>query len=221
MTKSALNELGGFDEALGAGSPCGGGEDLDMFMRVILAGHRIVYEPSAIISHVHRADLAQLTKQMVAYGAGCTAALTAIVMRHPRARTELVTRLASGVTRIFKISDRVQGNPALPSGLMSREVRGMPLGPGCTARDGAIFAGSAAVGGVGRRHGARPPHDLRNYRASLPRERHCAPTVPARRAGSGQRSRPRPKLVRRVRHEPGSRRRRLSQPGQVAQQRPE
>jgi O-antigen biosynthesis protein len=129
LSARALKELGPFDEALGAGSPCGGGEDLDMFMRVILAGRTIAYEPSAIVSHVHRADLAQLSRQMVAYGSGCTAALTAVVMRHPRARRELATRLVSGVRRIFTISERVQGNPMLPPGLMRQEFRGMLLGP--------------------------------------------------------------------------------------------
>ena len=55
MTRSALAALGGFDEVLGAGTLCGGGEDLDVFMRTVLAGHRLVYEPSAVLSHVHRA----------------------------------------------------------------------------------------------------------------------------------------------------------------------
>jgi GT2 family glycosyltransferase len=129
LTATALKELGPFDEALGAGSPCGGGEDLEMFVRVILAGHTIAYEPSAIVSHVHRADLAQLSKQMVAYGSGCTAALTAIAARHPRARLELAARLVSGVLRIFAIRDRVHGNASLPAGLMRQEFRGMLLGP--------------------------------------------------------------------------------------------
>jgi len=129
MTKSALKELGPFDEALGAGSPCGGGEDLDIFMRVILAGHRLAYEPSAVVWHVHRAELSQLSRQMTAYGSGCTAALTAIVIRNPRTLLELAARTAKGLRRIAAIGSRVQGDPALPSGLMRQEVRGMLAGP--------------------------------------------------------------------------------------------
>ena len=129
MSRAALKELGGFDEALGAGTPSGGGEDLDMFMRVILAGHRLVYEPAAIVSHFHRTDLSELTRQMRAYGSGCTAALTAIVMKNPRSRLELPPRIAGGVLRIFTLSDRVRDNPALPSGLMRREIGGMLVGP--------------------------------------------------------------------------------------------
>ncbi len=129
MTKRALKELGPFDEALGAGSPCGGGEDVDMFVRVILAGRRVAYEPSAVVWHFHRAQLSQLSRQMTTYGSGCTAALTAMVMRDPRVLLQLAARTARGVQRITVIGSRVQGNPALPSGLMRREVRGMLGGP--------------------------------------------------------------------------------------------
>lgn len=130
MSRTALKELGGFDEALGAGTICGGGEDLDMFMRVILGGHRLVYEPSAIVWHFHRTDLAELTRQMRAYGTGCTAALTAIVIKNPRSRLELPPRIGRGVLRLFTLSDRVKDNPTLPSGLMRREIRGLLAGPG-------------------------------------------------------------------------------------------
>jgi O-antigen biosynthesis protein len=129
MTKSALKELGPFDEALGAGSPCGGGEDVDMFLRVILAGHRLAYEPSAVVWHVHRAELSELSRQMTAYGSGCTAALTAMVMRNPQVLLKLAAGTVRGLQRITVIGGRVQGNPALPSGLMLREVCGMLAGP--------------------------------------------------------------------------------------------
>jgi GT2 family glycosyltransferase len=129
MTRTALKELGGFDEALGAGTISGGGEDLDMFMRVILAGHRLVYEPSAIVWHFHRTDLADLTRQMRAYGTGCTAALTAIVVKRPRSRLELPPRIGRGVLRLFTLSERVADNPTLPPGLMRREIGGLLAGP--------------------------------------------------------------------------------------------
>jgi glycosyltransferase involved in cell wall biosynthesis len=129
MARSALKKIGRFDEALGAGSPCGGGEDLDMFMRIILAGHRLVYEPSAIVSHIHRAELSALSKQMRAYGSGLTAALTATVTKSSQARLELPPKIVMGVIRIFRMSDQVRGNPTLPSGLMAREIGGMFLGP--------------------------------------------------------------------------------------------
>ena len=35
-----MQRIGGFDTALGAGSPTDGGEDLDMFLRILLPGER-------------------------------------------------------------------------------------------------------------------------------------------------------------------------------------
>ncbi|PRC47119.1 glycosyl transferase family 2, partial [Mycobacterium sp. ITM-2017-0098] len=62
--------LGGFDEALGAGSPAGGGEDLDMFFRVLDAGAQLVYDPAAVVWHRHRADSDGLAAQSRTYGIG-------------------------------------------------------------------------------------------------------------------------------------------------------
>lgn len=129
VSRAVMKEIGEFDEALGAGTPSGGGEDLEIFMRIILSGNRIVYEPAAIVSHFHRTDLAELTRQMRAYGSGCTAALVAIVLHVPRARRELPPRIVRGVLRIFTLNDRVKDNPTLPAGLMGREIGGMLIGP--------------------------------------------------------------------------------------------
>jgi cellulose synthase/poly-beta-1,6-N-acetylglucosamine synthase-like glycosyltransferase len=129
MTRAALTELGGFDEALGAGTRCGGGEDLDVFMRVVLAGRRLVYEPSAIVAHIHRADLGDLAGQMRTYGSGCTAALTAVLLRNRRARLELPRKILAGATRIAKVGERTKDDLSLPSGLLAEELRGMVYGP--------------------------------------------------------------------------------------------
>jgi hypothetical protein len=134
VSRTALAEVGGFDEALGAGTASGGGEDLNMFMRVVLAGHRLVYEPAAVVSHVHRTDLAELARQMRAYGSGCTAALTAITLGNARARRELPLKVIAGMARMRKLSSGVRDNPALPSGLIRREVLGFLIGPLCYLR---------------------------------------------------------------------------------------
>jgi len=129
VSRTVLKEVGGFNEALGAGTPSGGGEDLNMFMRIVLAGHRLVYEPSAVVSHVHRTDLAELTRQMRAYGSGCTAALIAIFLEDARARRELPSKVVIGMTHMHKLSSGVRDNPTLPSGLIKREVAGFFEGP--------------------------------------------------------------------------------------------
>jgi glycosyltransferase involved in cell wall biosynthesis len=76
VRRSAMRRLGEFDPLLGAGSPARGGEDLDIFVRVILAGGRICYLPSALIWHQHRADNQALAEQVYAYGHGLGAYLT-------------------------------------------------------------------------------------------------------------------------------------------------
>lgn len=129
MSRSLLETLGGFDEALGAGSPSGGGEDLDIFMRTVLSGSALVYEPSAIISHVHRAELEDLRKQMFAYGSGFSASLVSLIVRNPGTLFQLSKRAVSGLSRLRVIAGRNGRDGALPADLMVREVRGMFFGP--------------------------------------------------------------------------------------------
>lgn len=81
MRRSAILELGGFDEALGVGTVTGGGEDIDMFSRVVLAGGALAVEPAALVWHRHRADLEALRVQARGYGTGLGAWLTKIALR--------------------------------------------------------------------------------------------------------------------------------------------
>lgn len=129
VSRALMKEIGGFDEALGAGTLSGGGEDLEIYMRILLSGNRIAYEPRAIVWHYHRSGLSELATQRRAYGTGLTAALAATVLRVPRARRELPPRILHGVLRIFTLRRRVKDNDSLPQGLMVTELRGMLAGP--------------------------------------------------------------------------------------------
>ena len=91
--------IGGFDTALGAGTVARGGEDLDLFVRVLLGGHLLVYEPAAMIWHRHPADPEHVRRELYSYGVGLSAMLTkqmltgqawAILRRVPRALWFLV-----------------------------------------------------------------------------------------------------------------------------------
>ena len=62
--------LGGFDPALDVGTPTGGGGDLELFFRVVAAGHALVYEPSAVVMHRHRTTMAGLARQRRGDGTG-------------------------------------------------------------------------------------------------------------------------------------------------------
>lgn len=129
VTRAVIKELGGFNEALGVGTPSGGGEDLNIFMRILLSGHTVAYEPSAVIRHVHRANVEELSRQMFGYGTGISAVLTAIMLDSPRARRELPPKVFRGISRMLNQSSQVRGNPALPSGLIAKEVAGLFAGP--------------------------------------------------------------------------------------------
>jgi GT2 family glycosyltransferase len=129
VSRALMKEIGGFDEALGAGTLSGGGEDLEIYMRILFSGNRIAHESAAIVWHYHRSELAELARQRRAYGTGLTAALAAIVLRTPQARRELPPRVLHGVLRIFTLHGRVKDNATLPRGLMGAEVGGMLMGP--------------------------------------------------------------------------------------------
>lgn len=68
--RQVLLELGGFDEALDTGRPLPGGGDLDIFFRVVRAGHCIAYEPRCLVFHEHRRDLPALRRQCWGWGLG-------------------------------------------------------------------------------------------------------------------------------------------------------
>ena len=52
--RDVLARIGGFDVALGAGTPARACEDTLALTLVLLAGYRIAYEPAALTRHHHR-----------------------------------------------------------------------------------------------------------------------------------------------------------------------
>ena len=130
--RALLVELGGFDEALGAGTRTRGGEDLDVFVRVLRAGRALVYEPAALVWHHHRADDAALLAQMYGYGTGLSAFVTKCLVQ-PGTRRELLGRIPLGVRRLAGIRTRTRerlADPvAAPRGALLREFLGFAAGP--------------------------------------------------------------------------------------------
>lgn len=97
FTRSALAETGGFDESLGAGTPARGGDDLAAFFDVVSRGHRLVYEPAAIVHHHHHPDTDAVRRTAFAYGVGLSAYLTRTLAERPASARDFVTRLPQGV----------------------------------------------------------------------------------------------------------------------------
>jgi O-antigen biosynthesis protein len=60
-------KVGLMNELLGPGTPCGAGEEMYLFYRILRAGYTLRYEPSAHVWHRHRQTLEALRKQQHAY----------------------------------------------------------------------------------------------------------------------------------------------------------
>jgi GT2 family glycosyltransferase len=128
---AVLQASGGFDEALGVGTPTRGGEDLAMFVELLTAGHQTGYEPTAIIEHQHRATMADLDRQIYGYGLGFTAMLTAVTLRDPRHALGLAAIVPAWLRSLRAESAVKSVNRAddYPPGLARAEFRGMAAGP--------------------------------------------------------------------------------------------
>jgi GT2 family glycosyltransferase len=126
-----LRVAGGFDRALGTGTPTRGGEDLAILVELLTAGDRIGYEPSAIVHHTHRATLEELERQMYGYGAGFTAMLTAIALRDPRHFAGLAAIVPAWVRSLRDPASakHAHRDDDYPRGLGRLEFRGMIAGP--------------------------------------------------------------------------------------------
>jgi GT2 family glycosyltransferase len=133
--KSRLAAIGGFDPALGAGSPALGGADIEAFTHLILRGGRLVYEPRAICWHKHRRDEAALRRQLFAYGVALTAILMKWLLRDPRLPRVLLRELAAILRgAVVPAASRLRNRPHLPRELARVELRGFLVGPAMYVR---------------------------------------------------------------------------------------
>jgi mycofactocin system glycosyltransferase len=78
--RSALDEMGGFDETLKSG------EDVDLCWRLIEAGARLRYEPIALVGHDHRTQLREWFARKTFYGTSAAP----LAVRHPGKTAPLV-----------------------------------------------------------------------------------------------------------------------------------
>lgn len=126
-----LDSIGGFDAALGTGTPAQNGEDLAAFFQVVAGGHTLVYNPAALLYHLHRRDYPGLYKQIYTYGVGLTAYLTKTVFDNPLRLLGLMTRIPYGL--YFTLGARSPKNKRksaqYPAELTRVELKGMLYGP--------------------------------------------------------------------------------------------
>ena len=82
--------VGGFDPAMGAGTLTHGGDDLEMFFRVLEEGHTLVYDPGAIVRHRHRRDYEGLRAQLASHGLAYYAFAIRSALAYPHRRAAFI-----------------------------------------------------------------------------------------------------------------------------------
>ena len=71
--RSALLEHGGWDEAIGPGTPWPGGEDKERLARLVLAGARVGYRPEPVVEHLQWRSRRQSLRAELGYARGAGA----------------------------------------------------------------------------------------------------------------------------------------------------
>jgi hypothetical protein len=100
--REALARIGGFDVALGGGTPAKGAEDVLAMTMVLLAGYRIAWEPAALMRHDHYRDLDGLYRQTVGHGVGLTAYYAALLRHRPSVFPALIRLAPTAVAYLRK-----------------------------------------------------------------------------------------------------------------------
>lgn len=135
VRRAVLTALGGFDEALDAGTATRSGGDHEMFGRILAAGHNIVYEPAAVSWHRHRRSWPELRETLQGYGTGVFAVVTRRVL-HDR---ELLA-VRHGLRWLYghhlrNLWAALRKHPdTAPLDLVLAEIAGCLAGPGAYAR---------------------------------------------------------------------------------------
>lgn len=129
IRRSAAVAIGGFDEALGAGSPTAGAEDIDIFVRLLISKWQLVYEPAAIVWHRHRHDVSALQAQARGYGLGLGAWLTKVALDRTL-RPMALRRMGLALRHLHAISESPEvADFEPPESLRRIQLTGIARGP--------------------------------------------------------------------------------------------
>jgi glycosyltransferase involved in cell wall biosynthesis len=131
IRRSTAERMGGFNVALGTGTLARGGEDLAMFIELIVSGGVLAFEPAAVVRHSHRRSQREFLHQVFSYGTGLTAMYTAIIARDRKHLVGLLRRIPAGL----RLLTRPRGErspsrtPSYPRRTLLYQVLGMAYGP--------------------------------------------------------------------------------------------
>lgn len=80
--RAALERVGGFDERIGPGTPSRAKEDAALFVRLLLCGQRVVFDPARVVWHRHRESRRALRRVLHDYACGDSAYATLCLLEH-------------------------------------------------------------------------------------------------------------------------------------------
>jgi len=131
LRRSALDRWGGFDTSLGVGTPAKGGEDLAMFMRLLLAGATLAFEPAALVRHYHRRTKREFMHQVRSYGVGLGAFYVSLVAHDPRQLWAMSKRVPVGIRRLVRPRTQrsISSTPSYPRRTLLYQMLGLAFGP--------------------------------------------------------------------------------------------
>ncbi len=127
VDRETWDALGGLDPLLGTGTPAMGGEDLDLFLRVLLAGRALAVESGAIVWHWHHRTVEQLRSQQRGYGAGLAAYATKHLL-DPRTAPQIARRTPGALRRMTRDTRSAGKSAAVADELSGIELRGLLTG---------------------------------------------------------------------------------------------
>jgi glycosyltransferase involved in cell wall biosynthesis len=127
----AIRKVGGFDTALGAGTPARAAEDIFAFLQILQEDYTIVYRPTAFVRHYHRRDYAGLQKQMYNYGVALPAYFMAALFYRPRYFWDMLLMIPQTLNYLANPSSpRTKTMKAdYPKELSRAQLRGILYGP--------------------------------------------------------------------------------------------
>jgi GT2 family glycosyltransferase len=97
IRRDVFDRVGVFDAALGPGTPCGAGDDMEFLFRMLKRGGMLVCEPRTSVRHEHRADISELEEQVESWSRGFACAVERSKLAYPEERVPysiLMARIA-------------------------------------------------------------------------------------------------------------------------------
>lgn len=136
VRKDVALELGGFDEALDTGASLPGGGDIDIFYRVLRAGHALAYEPRMLAFHKHRRSYRRMLRQYRSWGTGFAAFLQKTEANDPTVAAR-VRQMRRWWLR-YQVRELVRGvrrrGPALPDQVLAELMGALAASTGAYSR---------------------------------------------------------------------------------------